>query len=82
LFLENNNRIRHPCGVFSGIDETKLLDLIDLRFDSFTFGRMDRHLFVADKYGIRPSVDMMFDNGGIEVREFQNKTRQKHHGIP
>ena len=30
LFLENGNRIRHPSGVFNGIDKTGLLELIDL----------------------------------------------------
>ena len=66
LFIENMNGIGHPFGVFDRINETSLLELIDFSFDSFTLERMDRPLFFVDRYGIGPSVDMMFNNGGIK----------------
>lgn len=63
--------IRHPCCVFNRIDETNILELIDLSFYNFTFGRMDRPLTSMDKGGIRPSVNVMLNNGRINYRHFK-----------
>ncbi len=70
MFLENGNGIGHPCGVFDKINETSLLELIDFSFDSFTFGSMDRPLLLAKRDDIRPSVNVMFNNGRIKSWNF------------
>ena len=63
LFFEDGNWVGHPSGVFDGINETSLLELIDFGFDSFTSGRMNGYKILTDWIGIRPCVDMVFDNG-------------------
>jgi len=70
LFLKNENRIRHPCGIFDNIDETNRLQLIDFRFYNFTFGRMDIPTILVDRDRIRPSVSVMFKNVRIKFRNF------------
>jgi len=70
LFLKNENMIGYTYGVFNGIDETSLLELIDFSFDSFTFGSMDRPLLLAKRDDIRPSVNVMFNNGRIKSWNF------------
>lgn len=71
MFLENRNGIGHPRGAFNVIYETNLLKLIDFNFDSFIFGSIDRPFFLADGYGIEPSVNVMFNNGRIKSRQFR-----------
>ena len=71
LFLENGNWVGHPSGVFNGIDKTILLELIDFRFDSLSSGRNNGSQLLMDSFGIRPCVDMVFDNGEIESRHFR-----------
>jgi len=70
LFLENGNWVGYPSGVFNGVNETNLLELIDFGFDSVTSGRMNGSQLLTDWFGIRPCVDMVFDNGGIESGHF------------
>jgi len=68
--------IGQPCGLFSGIDETNLLYLINFGFDSITLGRMDRPFFMADMNDIGPCVNVVFNNGGIKSRHLKNKNRK------
>jgi len=77
LFLENENGIGHPCGVFDRIDETSLLEIINFGFDNFMLRRMDMPLFLVDGYGIRPSVYMMFNKGRIKSRHFRIRLGKK-----
>ena len=71
LFLENRNGVRNPSGVFDGVNETSLLELIDFGFNSVTSGRMNGSHLLADWFGVRPGVDMMLDNGRIESGHFR-----------
>ena len=70
LFFENRNRIGHPSGVFNGIDNTSLLELIDFSFDRFSSGRINGSHLLVDRIGIRPCIDMVFDNGKIKSGHF------------
>ena len=70
LFLENGNGVRHPSGVFNGVNETTLLELIDFGFDSITSGRMNGSQLLMDWFGIRPCIDMVFNNGRIKFGNF------------
>ena len=36
LFFEDGNWVRHPSGIFNGVNETNLSKLVDLSFDGFT----------------------------------------------
>ena len=71
LFLENGNWVGYPSGVFNGVNETSLLKLVDFGFDSITSGRMNGSQLLTDRFGIRPCVDMVFDDGGIESGHFR-----------
>ena len=71
LFLKNGNWVGHPSGVFNGVNETSLLELIDFGFDSVTSGRMNGSHLLSDWFGVRPGVDMMLDNGRIEPGHFR-----------
>ena len=71
LFLENGNWVGDPSGVFNGVNETSLLELIDFGLDSVTSGRMNGSQLLTDRFGIRPCVDMVFNNGGIESGHFR-----------
>ena len=71
LFLENENWIGHPSGVFDGIDKTSLLELIDLSFDSLSSGRINGSQILTDLASVRSCVDMMLENGGIESGHFR-----------
>ena len=66
LFLENGNWVGHPSGVFNGVNETSLLELIDFGFDSVMSGWMNGSQLLTDRIGIRPWVDMVFNNGRIK----------------
>lgn len=66
LILENRNRVGYPCGILNGIDEISLLELFDLDFYGLTLRRVDGYQLLMDMSGIRPCVDMMFNNGGIK----------------
>ena len=70
LFLENRNRIGHPSGVFNGVDKTILLELINFGFDSFSSGRINGSQLLMDMIGIRPCIDMVFNNGRINSGHF------------
>lgn len=71
LFIKNGNKIGHPCSVFNGIDEASFLELINLRFNSFTFQRMDMPSLLVDRDGIKPSVDVMSNNGRMKPMNFR-----------
>ena len=75
LFLENENQIGHPSGVFYVIHKTNLLELIDFSFDSLSSGRINGSQLLTDKIGIWPCIDTLFNNGGIKSRKFLNRTR-------
>ena len=70
LFFKDGNLVRHPSGVFDGENETTLPKLIDFSFDGFTSRGMDGSQLLTDWNGIRPCVDVVFDNGRIESRNF------------
>ena len=71
LFLKNGNWVGHPSGVFNGVNETSLLKLVDFGFDSVTSGRMNGSQLLTDWFGVRPCIDVVFDNGGIESGHFR-----------
>ena len=70
LFFEDGNWVGHPSGVFDGVNETSLLELIDLSFDGFTSRGMNGSQPLTDRNGIKTCVDVVFDNGRIESGHF------------
>ena len=70
LFFEDGNWVGHPSGVFYGINETNLLELIDFGFDSLMSRRMNGYHLLTNWIGIRSCVDMVFDNDWIEFGNF------------
>ena len=70
LFLENENRVGHRSGVFNGIDKTSLLELINFGFDNFSSRRINGYQLLTDRIGIRPCIDMVFNDGRIKFGNF------------
>ena len=70
LFFEDGNWVRHPSGIFNGVNETSLPELIDFSFDGFSSRRMNGSQILTDRNGIRRCVDVMFNSGRIESGNF------------
>ena len=70
LFFEDGNWVGHPSGVFNGVNETSLSELIDFSFDGFRSRGMNGSQILTDRNGIRPCVDVVFDNHRIESKNF------------
>ena len=70
LFFEDGNWVGHPSGVFDGVNETSLPELIDFSFDGFTSRGMNGSQLLMEWNGIRPCVDVVFDNGRIKSGNF------------
>ena len=70
LFFEDGHWIRHPSGIFDGVNETSLPELVDFSFDGFTSRRMDGSQLLTDRDGIKSCVNVMFDNGRIKSGNF------------
>ena len=70
LLFEDGNWVGHPSGIFNGLNETSLPELVYFSFDGVTSRRMDGSQLLTNWNGIRPCVDVMFDNGRIESGHF------------
>ena len=65
LFFVHRNRIRNPCCVCNGINESDYVQLLYLDFHRSHSGWIDGPLLLADGCHIRPCVNVVFHDGWI-----------------